>query len=196
MKLILVRHGETNENKALKLMGRSPGQLSEKGKEQARATGKFLVDAGINKVYSSPLARCLDTANAIDESLQLGVTPDDLLIERDFGKMTNTTATEIDFDVLDEPTEENKHLGVEPLSVVDERQAAFLEKLLATHGDETVLVVTHNNPLRSLLAILKGVTYHDILDTYRIHNCGITIVTLSSLQDVEFTVIDDVSHLG
>lgn len=44
MKLVIVRHGETDENKDTKLMGRSPGNLSEVGLKQALQTGKSLIE--------------------------------------------------------------------------------------------------------------------------------------------------------
>ena len=76
MKLYIIRHGETNENQAIKLMGRTPGKLSENGKEQAKKTGIALAEKGVGLIYSSPLSRCVDTAEIINEHLNKKIVQD------------------------------------------------------------------------------------------------------------------------
>ncbi len=66
MKLILVRHGETEENKNLILIGgECQGTLSEKGKQQAKEMALKLKDVRIDVICSSDLARVVDTASEI-----------------------------------------------------------------------------------------------------------------------------------
>ena len=79
MKIYVVRHGETNENKATKLMGRSHGTLSEKGKYQARLTGEALKERNFRIIYSSPLDRCFETAQILNEFFQKDIIKDELL---------------------------------------------------------------------------------------------------------------------
>lgn len=61
-KLILVRHGETDNNAYALLTGQLEIPLNERGREQARAAGKALDDQKIDKVYSSNLTRAFETA--------------------------------------------------------------------------------------------------------------------------------------
>ena len=65
MKLIITRHGETEENKAGIIMGHLHGTLSENGKEQAKKVALRLKEEKIDAIYSSDLARSSDTAKEI-----------------------------------------------------------------------------------------------------------------------------------
>ena len=65
MRLILVCHGETEENKAGILQGWLPGKLTSLGIKQAQQLAKRLKWLRINVTYSSDLARCVDTAKEI-----------------------------------------------------------------------------------------------------------------------------------
>ncbi len=195
MKLYIVRHGETNENKATKLMGRSPGKLSATGKTQALVTGETLLNKNINIIYSSPLSRCLDTANLINQFLKKEIVKDDLLLERDFAQLTNSVHKNIDFNALDTPSEENTRLGVESLASVQERTIKFIEKIKDAHRNKIVLVVGHNNPIRMMFAVLLNSTYHEILSKYKIHNCGISVFDIVQGDTTTTETIDDISHL-
>jgi broad specificity phosphatase PhoE len=57
MRLILVRHGETIENRTGISMGHSPGKLTPEGIEQARTLSKHLRDEKIDKALCSDLKR-------------------------------------------------------------------------------------------------------------------------------------------
>jgi broad specificity phosphatase PhoE len=66
LRLILIRHGETERNSQGKLQGGlSDLPLNERGREQARRLGLALSGEKLEAVYSSPLRRALATAEAI-----------------------------------------------------------------------------------------------------------------------------------
>ena len=65
MKLVLTRHGRTEENDAGILQGHLPGKLSEKGLLQAQKVALRLRDEAFDFVYSSDLARAADTTKEI-----------------------------------------------------------------------------------------------------------------------------------
>ena len=62
MKILLVRHGETDFNKNKLIQGHSDIVLNETGKEQAINAGRKITDFDIDAVFSSPLKRALETA--------------------------------------------------------------------------------------------------------------------------------------
>ena len=62
MKILLVRHGETDFNKNKLIQGHSDIVLNETGKEQAINAGQKITDFDIDAVFSSPLKRALETA--------------------------------------------------------------------------------------------------------------------------------------
>ena len=81
--LYLVRHGETKENVANILQGHMPGELTERGIEQARQLCKKLQSVRFDALVCSDLKRCVDTAAILNEPH--GLTPEytPLLRERD-----------------------------------------------------------------------------------------------------------------
>ncbi len=120
---------------------------------------------------------------------------EDLLLEREFGKLTNTTLDKINFDALDASSEENIKLGIEPLSSVKDREESFIRQIKEKHSNDRVLVVCHNNPIRIILAILLNTTYYEILNKYKIHNCGITIFNIEQDSEPVLIKIDNIKHL-
>jgi len=65
MKLILVRHGETDWNRTRRIQGISDLEMNDTGKKQAEALAQALRDMIVDAIYTSPLKRARDTANAI-----------------------------------------------------------------------------------------------------------------------------------
>jgi broad specificity phosphatase PhoE len=77
----LVRHGEVENPKGV-IYGRLPGyHLSERGRRQARAAAAHLRDADIGSLWSSPLERAQETAQAIADGRGIEIHTDDRLIE-------------------------------------------------------------------------------------------------------------------
>jgi probable phosphomutase (TIGR03848 family) len=91
--VLLLRHGVTAET-GLVLTGHTPGvHLSEKGVEQAEAAARRMAVLPLAAIVTSPLDRCLDTAQAvIDAQRAAGREPawhvDDRLVEVRYGKWT------------------------------------------------------------------------------------------------------------
>lgn len=65
IRILLVRHGETEWNRIRRFQGRSDLPLNQKGKEQAHALALALKDEPIAAIYSSPLIRAMETARII-----------------------------------------------------------------------------------------------------------------------------------
>src|SRR5687767_3803801 len=64
--ILLVRHAVNDFVKTGKLAGWTPGvHLNDEGKAQAEALGQRLAETPINRLYSSPLERTMETAEAI-----------------------------------------------------------------------------------------------------------------------------------
>lgn len=196
MKIYLIRHGETFENADSKLMGRTHGVLSPTGEVQAKKTGEYLQDKNIQMIYSSPLNRCLDTANYINQYLNLPLQAHDLLIERDFGTFTNAKPENVDFDMLDKDSEENRNAGVETLSSVQYRVRDFLIEMFQKHLNENILLVTHNNPIRFFIGEFLNKTYEQVLKEYKVRNCSINIFETNDGKSYQQIMLDNTQHLG
>ena len=62
---LLIRHGETDYNKKMRIAGRLPGvHLNKKGRQQAQVLADRLASLPIKAIYASPLERTMETAAA------------------------------------------------------------------------------------------------------------------------------------
>ena len=161
--LLLVRHATTAET-GLKLSGRLPGiPLDERGRSQAAATAERLRPVRLSAVYSSPLARCRETAEAIAEPRGLDVSFDDRLLEIGFGDWTGRplralARTKLWGAVQSTPSRVRfPGAGGESFLEAVRRSAEAVEEIAAAHRRSTVAVVSHGDVIRLLLAHLAGV---------------------------------------
>ncbi len=89
-KLVLIRHGESRWNKENRFTGWKDVDLSEKGREEAKAAGQLLKAEGFtfDEAYTSVLKRAIRTLNIILDEMDLmwiPVTKTWLLNERHYG---------------------------------------------------------------------------------------------------------------
>ena len=84
-RLLLVRHGETLANREFRYVGQRDDALSERGLQQAQSLSQALTIFPIAAIYSSPLQRAYQTAEAIAQPLALPVHLEQNLREGNFG---------------------------------------------------------------------------------------------------------------
>ena len=173
--IYIVRHGQTAKNKANILQGRSDIPLNETGVKQAEETGRKLADAGvvIQKVWSSPLIRARQTAEAIAPGVPC--LTDDRLIEMDYGPYEgmdlNDPAPEVlTFfrDFVHNPAPE----GMEPLSEVVRRAGEFLEEIRQEAAYADLLISTHAIAMKGILEYLMPDSHGQYWSEY-IGNCEV-----------------------
>lgn len=154
--LYLVRHGETEENRAHILQGLMPGTLTATGKAQAAALRDKLASSGFHfdALLSSDLKRALDTAGIIGKRLNLSVQPLPLLRERDWGCATGARIGTVQ---LTPPPE-----GMESIEKMAGRAERFLAYLIRNYDGKSVLAVSHGLFARCIQAVLTGKTIQDI----------------------------------
>ena len=158
MRLILARHGETETNRERLALGREDVPLNDNGRRQAAAAGASLSRLPVEAVYSSPLRRALETAEAIAAVHGLPVQVEDGLIEMDVGEMEGLTAPEMrerygDFLRRWFSTEaaDLAMPGGESLQQVQDRAWTAVEALRAAHPEGTVVAVSHNFTIHAVL---------------------------------------------
>jgi phosphoserine phosphatase len=200
--LYLIRHGATDNNRAKppRLQGRrtDPG-LSDEGLEQAKRTGRFLADVPLHAVYSSPLLRARQTAEAVASPHQLTVKVVPDLIEVDVGDWEGRDWDEIQRDTpqayRDFMTDASIHpyLGGETVATVLDRSGPALEKLMADNLGRAIAAVAHNVVNRTYLAQLLEIP----VAKYRTvpqDNCGLSLLRYRAGK-VKVVAINGVFHL-
>ena len=95
MRLLLVRHAESQGNREMRLQGRREFPLTRRGLDQARALADRLAKCPPTAIYASPITRAARTAEAVAERCGLSVAADPRLEEYDFGEASGLTWTEI-----------------------------------------------------------------------------------------------------
>jgi broad specificity phosphatase PhoE/ribonuclease HI len=173
-RFLLLRHGQTELSTQRRYSGRGNPALTETGQRQAEAAAKYLGErGGISAVVTSPLQRAYDTAAKAAKALGLDVTVDDDLIETDFGAWEGLTFMEA---AERDPELHRKWLrdtGTTPpdgesFDSVAERVQRVRGRLIAEHAGDTVLVVSHVTPIKTLLRLAldagPGILYRLHLD--------------------------------
>jgi broad specificity phosphatase PhoE len=126
---------------------------------QTHQLAEALAGSPLAAVYSSPLARALDTARAV--AARHGVEPvqSDDLREIDFGDVDGLSfdayPVELKAELLRDPVSA-RFPGGETYGELKARVTAALSELLLGHPDETVAVVTHAGPIRAALGAWLG----------------------------------------
>lgn len=159
--VLLVRHGENEWVSSGRLAGRSPGvHLNEKGREQAQALAGFLSKQPIRAVYSSPLERCVESAQPVASALGLPVCEDADLIEVDYGEWMGAELKELnklpDWQKVYHFPSSFRFPGGETLREVQQRAVGAVERLAAVHPNQTIVLVSHGDVIRTLFAHFAG----------------------------------------
>ena len=158
-RLLLLRHGQTELSVARRYSGRGNPELTETGRRQADAAARYLAErGGIAAVVTSPLERSYETAAAAAKALGLDVTVDEDLIETDFGAwegLTFAEAAERDPDLHGRWLRDTtlRPPGGESFDDVAHRVRRAQDRIVGEHPGETVLVVSHVTPIKTLLRL-------------------------------------------
>jgi broad specificity phosphatase PhoE len=163
MRLILIRHGETDWNATLRYQGHANIPLNEQGREQARKTGARLARYGATALYTSDILRAAETAEIIGGVNSLKPQPMTNLREIDVGQWEGLTPEELyrrfpeHMAAFDRDPARTVRLGGESYAQLQERSLAALNQIYAAHpGDELVLAVSHGGTIRALLCHIIG----------------------------------------
>jgi probable phosphoglycerate mutase len=159
-RLVLVRHAVTAHTGPL-LSGRMPGiDLSDKGVGQADATAQRLAKLPIAAIYASPIERTTQTAQRIAAHHQLEVQPLEGVIEADYGDWTGGKIADLaktdEWKVVQVAPSRARFPNDESLYDMQTRMVKTLDDVVAQHPHETIVVVSHADPIKSAIAHYTG----------------------------------------
>ncbi|MBR5323009.1 MAG: histidine phosphatase family protein [Clostridia bacterium] len=143
MRVLLIRHGQTDWNKQGLLQGTKDIPLNATGLEQALAARESLLGEKIDMCYCSPLIRTRQTAEVVLKGRDIPVTYDERIVERRFGVAEGMSVYNIDFDATWVPDMPPMFEGMETFEMLLERLTGFFDDVYSKHKNDTVLVVTH-----------------------------------------------------
>lgn len=151
-----VRHGESEANAARRFAGRTDSPLTQRGREQAEAVAEVLAKTPFDRIVSSPLSRCRDTALLIARRHQLPVDLEPDLVEIDVGEKTGSPFDEVSG--LPEWRDDGFVAWPrgETLDQVLSRAHRVITRIAAESAGERVLVVGHGGVTRILMSHFLG----------------------------------------
>jgi ribonuclease H / adenosylcobalamin/alpha-ribazole phosphatase len=153
---LLLRHGQTEMSVAGRFAGRSDIPLTSVGAQQAAAVAERLAGRGIDLVVSSPLGRAMATAQPVADAAAAPLVVDGSFAETDFGAWEGLTFGA----VMDrwpaqlaawQRDSDTGPPGGESFAAVASRVNRALDKLLAEHQGQTIVVVSHVTPIKTLI---------------------------------------------
>lgn len=179
----LIRHGETEKNRALVIQGHGDSPLSEEGERQARVRAEVLTDIHFDQAFCSDLLRARRTAEIILYNRSVALESTEALRERYFGSyegrsihdfLNENEALIHQFNTLsDDERWQFQLLGnVETNKSAVQRAFTFLQHAANRHAGKTVLAVTHAGIMR-LLLIHLGWGMHEEMPWGTLANCSL-----------------------
>jgi broad specificity phosphatase PhoE len=197
-RLILIRHGETNWNVERRKQGRNDQPLNKKGAAQAKLAAKHVIaNYKIEKVWSSPLQRCANTAALFN----MPVATSDHLLEIDYGEWEGMLTSDIEanytsslnghVDEADPPGgEQRSNLPVRARKWITESEIADPAK----SGD--VVLVGHGGSMKGLITALLDLP-DSAMDTLTIDNCSTTVIDITPIPNApnKLVTLNHTSHL-
>jgi probable phosphoglycerate mutase len=198
MRLIAIRHGETQWNVEGREIGQLDSPLTPRGVDQARRLAARLSRLKIKRVYSSDLGRAMDTAAIIAAACGTEVTSDRGLRERHMGVFQGLTGVEIHarYPAQQQAFEQDREYAIpegESGPQRTERSVRALTSIANGHPLDTVVVVTHSGFLRGFFEWVLGVP-SGRHNRFRRDNAAYNLFDYSEDQ---WTLVtwNDISHL-
>lgn len=163
--IYVIRHGECAGNKEGRVRGRTDFPLNENGLLQAQALAGAMKTKGLDRVFTSPLLRARQTAEALADACGVPCEACDGFINICMGPWENRKKTDI---AVEYPTEWQTWLadpealrlpGAETIEDVRVRATAALNRIAEQYRGKRVAVVTHRGVLKPLLAGALGLDH-------------------------------------
>jgi probable phosphoglycerate mutase len=197
-RMVLVRHGATAHSAEHRFSGHNDLPLDEVGERQAAALASRHYGT-VAAVVSSPLRRAAQTAELIASAVGAAVSTDDDLAELDFGAFEGLTFAEARTRFPAELTAWTGSPDVAPpggesFAALARRVRRARDRIVATHQDGTVLVVTHVSPIKTLV---RAALDAPLASFFRMHLDTASVSRLDYYPNgaASLRLFNDVSHL-
>lgn len=201
--VLLVRHGQTPTTGAT-LPGRAKGlHLAETGLAQAEAVATRIGALhNVEAVYASPLERTRETAAPIAKAVGQRVRVDKGLLECEFGEWTGRKLSELsklpEWQTVQRYPSGFRFPGGESFTEMAQRMVSTLDRLGAAHRGQTIVAVSHADPIKAAVANALG-THLDLFQRIVVSPCSVTAILQTPTGPVVLAVNstgDDLAKLA
>mgnify|MGYP000848485870 CR=1 FL=1 len=190
--VLLVRHGQTPTTGKV-LPGRAAGlHLADRGREQAeQAAERIGALSRVAAVYCSPLERTRETAAPIAAALGLKPKVTKGLLEADFGEWTGAELKALmklpEWRIVQRAPSTFRFPDGESFTEMQVRIVSELDRLRARHPGETIVAVSHADPIKAAMAHALG-THLDLFQRIVVSPCSISAIGYTGEGPVALTV--------
>lgn len=162
----LVRHGNIDYDK--RIPGRQKGLfLNDRGREQARFIVEMFSNIKIDAIYASPLERTIETGQPLSEVKGCHIQKRDELNEINFGEWTGMQFDKLENDVRWKNFHSYRNgcviPGGELMINVQLRMIRLINELCGKENEQSVVLISHNDPIKSVLAYFLGISLDQFL---------------------------------
>ena len=195
--LLLIRHGQTDWNTQGRVQG--GGDLNNIGIAQSNLLATVLQNSQASTIYTSPSKRTHQTAMIIAAALSLEVNTTPLLKDIDYGVWSGALLADLikdDPDLFEQWEKDPSSVTFpegESLLDLRTRISVFMDEITEKHSSDTVVVVTHESPIISMLAVAL-----DIPDSshrnFHADNASLTVLQFKNTHYI-LSTFNDTSHL-
>ena len=190
--ILLVRHGQTPSTGKI-LPGRAAGlHLAETGVAQARKAAERIGELKqVDALYTSPLERARETAAPIAKITGQRARVERGLLECEFGEWTGAKLSDLrkkpEWDAVQRHPSGFRFPSGESFTEMQTRMTSALDRLAAAHRGETIVAVSHADPIKAAVAQALG-THLDLFQRIVISTCSVTAVAYGKGTPVVLTV--------
>lgn len=199
-RVFLVRHGATTLTAEDRFAGATDVDLSDEGRRQARCLGERLAREKLAAIYASPMKRTVDTASFLATPHGITTATHAGLKEIDHGRWEGLTRKEVEAKFHDEylAWEEDPFTfapegGEAGISVLA-RALPVLRRIVSTHPDQAVAVVSHKATIRLLLSSFLGFDARGYRDRLDQAPCCLNVLDFKDTVRARLMLYNDTSH--
>lgn len=172
MKILVVRHGETDWNTVNRVQGATDNPLNKKGLEQARQTGENLKGTRIDRIYTSDMLRARQTTDGIlkvlDQNIPVIVEP--AFREQNFGIYEGWPRDNEEYQAEKKKAFKRFKDGESFLDVAARVYPKLNEIIETSADDETVLISCHGGICRMIASCFTDLDNEEFLHFFA-ENC-------------------------
>ena len=202
--VLVIRHGQSRGNAERRFGGHTATPLSARGRNQAQATARSLKSESVTAIYSSDLARAMETAQPLAKATGLTINGTIAFRERSVGVMEGLTFE----DAAQQHPEQYAALlrrdfeyvlsGGESYRQLLDRASEKLDEIIEDNRGGKIVVFSHTGTICILALHLMGALDAPELKPVWISsaNCGITRFELRNDGFVRVLAVNDTNHLN
>ncbi|MBR2402356.1 MAG: histidine phosphatase family protein [Lachnospiraceae bacterium] len=161
--LYIARHGQTIWNEQNKVCGITDVELTDKGREQAKALALKVADKDVDVIISSPLKRAIETSTIVSEICNVPMEIDDRLLEQNYGIYEGVDRKDEAF-LNNKRNFAYKYPNGESMMQVAYRVYGLIDEIKCKYKDKNVLIISHGGVCRIINTYFRDMTNEEFFN--------------------------------